>query len=74
MRLKATLYVLAVTAITTLHALAALWCYQHAFDHILIFLLAIGVIWSLIGQALHWGTVFTLWLNYMINPESANEN
>ena len=74
MRTKATLYVLAVTAITTLHALAALWCYHHWLDNVLILILSIAVILSFVGQALHWGTVFTLWLNYMICPEHANDN
>ena len=68
MRFKATLWALGVTAITTLHGLAALWCYHHAFDHILIFLLAIAVIWSFLGQAVYCSQVITVWLNIMVNP------
>ena len=68
MRLKATLWALGVTAITTLHGLAALWCYHHAFDHILIFLLAIAVIWTFLGQAVYCSQVITVWLNIMVNP------
>lgn len=68
MRFKAFLWALAVTAITTLHGLAALWCYHHAFDHILIFLLAIAVIWSFLGQAVYCSQAITVWLNIMVNP------
>lgn len=68
MRLQASIHTLAVIAITTLHGLAALWCYHHAFDHILIFLLAIAVIWTFVQQALHCAYVITIWLNVMVNP------
>lgn len=68
MRLQAFLWALGVTAVTTLHGLAALWCYQHAFDHILIFVLAVAVIWSFVGQALHCANVIAIWLNVMVNP------
>lgn len=68
MRLQASIHTLIVTAITTLHGLAALWCYYHAFDNALIFLIAVAVIWSFIGQALHCANVIAIWLNVMVNP------
>lgn len=70
MRFKATINALVIVAITTLHGLAALWCYHHAFDHILIFLLAIGVIWTFVQQALYCGVIITGWLNVMIDPKA----
>lgn len=68
MRLQAFIWALITTAFTTLHGFAALWCYHHAFDHILIFLLAIWVIWTFVGQAIHCANVITIWLNVMVNP------
>ena len=70
MRLHASIHTLAVIAITTLHGLAALWCYHHALDHILIFLLAVLVIWTFVQQALHCAYVITIWLNVMVNPKA----
>lgn len=68
MRLQASIHTLIVTAITTLHGLAALWCYHHAFDNILLFILAFAVIWTFVTQALHCAYTITIWLNVMVNP------
>ena len=68
MRLQAFIWTLAVTAFTTLHGLAALWCYHHAFDHILLLVLAVAVIWSFVGQALYCAHVITIWLSVMVDP------
>lgn len=70
MRFKMSIHTLVVTALTTLHGLAALWCYHHAFDHILIFLLAVWVIWAFVCQALYCAQTITVWLNVMIDPKA----
>lgn len=68
MRFKAFIWALGVTAITTLHGLAALWCYHHALDHFFLLLLAIAVIYTFLKQAVHCAEVITIWLNIMVNP------
>lgn len=70
MRLQASIHTLIVTAITTLHGLAALWCYYHAFDNIILFILAFAVIWTFVQQALHCAYTITIWLNVMVNPKA----
>lgn len=70
MRFKMSIHTLVVTALTTLHGLAALWCYHHAFDNILLFILAFAVIWTFVSQALHCAYTITIWLNVMIDPKA----